>query len=65
MDRGAWWASPWGSKELDTTDQLTLFYAYIGSDTDVSAIQGTLDFLLKERNIFYFLNLSIYIIHAN
>ena len=19
MDRGAWWASPWGHKELDTT----------------------------------------------
>ena len=25
MDRGAWWAmySPWGLKELDTTEQLT------------------------------------------
>ena len=20
MDRGAWWASPWGRKELDTTE---------------------------------------------
>ena len=65
MHRGAWWASPWGSKELDMTDRLTLFYTYIGSDTDISATQGTLDFLMKERNIFYFLNLSIYIIHAS
>ena len=25
MDRGAWWAtSPWGHKESDTTEQLTL-----------------------------------------
>ena len=26
MDRGAWWAiySPWGRKESDTTEQLTL-----------------------------------------
>ena len=25
MDRGAWWAySPWGGKELDTTEHLTL-----------------------------------------
>ena len=24
MDRGAWWDSPWGHKELDTTEQLTL-----------------------------------------
>ena len=24
MDKGAWWA-PWGSKELDMTEQLTLF----------------------------------------
>ena len=25
IDRGAWWAySPWGGKELDTTEQLTL-----------------------------------------
>ena len=23
MDRGAWWASPWGRKELDTTEQLS------------------------------------------
>ena len=22
MDRGAWWASPWGHKESDTTEQL-------------------------------------------
>ena len=22
MDGGAWWASPWGRKELDTTEQL-------------------------------------------
>ena len=32
MDRGDWWASPWGSKQLDTIDRLTLFNAYIGSD---------------------------------
>ena len=64
MDRGDWWASPWGSKELDTIDRLTLFNAYIGSDTDRGAIQGTLDILLKGRNIFYFLNLNIHIIHA-
>ena len=25
MDRGAWQASPWGPKELDATEQLTLF----------------------------------------
>ena len=24
MDRGTWWASPWGRKESDTTEQLTL-----------------------------------------
>ena len=24
MDRGAWWATAWGGKELDTTEQLTL-----------------------------------------
>ena len=24
MDRGAWQASPWGQKELDMTEQLTL-----------------------------------------
>ena len=24
MDRGAWWATAWGVKELDTTEQLTL-----------------------------------------
>ena len=23
MDRGAWWASLWDCKELDTTEQLT------------------------------------------
>ena len=22
MDRGAWWVSPWGHKELDMTEQL-------------------------------------------
>ena len=22
MDREAWWTSPWGHKELDTTEQL-------------------------------------------
>ena len=25
MARGAWWASPWGHKELDTTERLTHF----------------------------------------
>ena len=31
MDRGAWKASPWGRKELDTTEQLTLslFHVYL------------------------------------
>ena len=24
MDGGPWWASPWGHKELDMTEQLTL-----------------------------------------
>ena len=24
VDRGAWWASPWGHKESDTTERLTL-----------------------------------------
>ena len=24
MDRGAWWASPWGHKKSDTTERLTL-----------------------------------------
>ena len=24
MDRGAWWASPWGRKESDMTEQLTI-----------------------------------------
>ena len=24
MDRGAWWATAWGGKELDTNEQLTL-----------------------------------------
>ena len=24
MDRGAWWDSPWGHKESDTTELLTL-----------------------------------------
>ena len=26
MDRGAWWATPWGHKELDTTEQLSTAY---------------------------------------
>ena len=31
MDRGAWKASPWGHKELDPTEQLTLslFHVYL------------------------------------
>ena len=31
MDRGAWWAtySPWGCKESDRTERLTLSYVYI------------------------------------
>ena len=31
MDRGAWKASPWGHKDLDTTEQLTfsLFHVYL------------------------------------
>ena len=26
MDGGAWWASPWGQRELDTNEQLTYFH---------------------------------------
>ena len=25
MDRGAWWASPWGHKELDTIELLSTY----------------------------------------
>ena len=25
MDTGAWWASPWGRKELDTTERLSTY----------------------------------------
>ena len=36
MDRGAWWAiagyCPWGRKESDTTEQLTLHYLVIQRD---------------------------------
>ena len=29
MDRGAWWArSPWGPKELDTTEPLTFSFLF-------------------------------------
>ena len=26
MDRGAWWATPWGRKESDTTEQLNFHF---------------------------------------
>ena len=43
MDRGVWWAtnSPWGHKDLDTTDQLHFHYRRAGftggSDSKESA----------------------------
>ena len=36
MDRGAWRASPWGSKELDTTEQLSLHFSQKCSKTNYS-----------------------------
>ena len=34
MEGGAWWATPWGRKELDTTEQLSLF---TGEETKVQS----------------------------
>ena len=28
MDRGAWWASPWGRKESDTTERLHFHFSF-------------------------------------
>ena len=42
IDRGAWQASPWGRKELDTTEQL--------STAKHSVLEGCRDFVLTGKS---------------
>ena len=44
MDRGAWWASPWGQKEADTTEQpafslsKSTYQMFTGSERSIQKI---------------------------
>ena len=52
MNRGAWWApwSPWGRKELDMTEHLTVF-AFLNTSMNSTAIVADSDVVLDTNTV--------------
>ena len=52
MDRGAWWDSPWGRKEWDMTEPLTLSLFFIEEEKNENQERNFYNyiFIMVERN---------------